>query len=75
MKKTLSYKIVYYKKVYKFYLQPFFIKRIYIFLILKNTIENGKFNFVVRICEIRKKLMNPKLFASAKSKNFVRQSF
>ena len=33
------------------------------FLIQKNTIENRKLNFSIRICEIRIKRKNAKLFA------------
>ena len=49
----------------------FFYKMyIYIFFFQKNTIENRKFNFLTRICEIRNKRKNPKLFASIRSINF-----
>ena len=41
----LSYKIIFYMKIYKLELQHFFIRCIFFFLIQKNTIENPKFNF------------------------------
>ena len=43
--KKLSYKIIFYMKIYKFEWQHFFIGCIFFILILKNTIVNPKFNF------------------------------
>ena len=51
-----------------------FIKvSVYLFLIIKNTIENPKFNFltIIQVCEIRKKRRFAKLFISIRSTNFV----
>ena len=61
--KTLSYKIVYYKMICKFESLHFFRRCIFLFFILKNTIENPKFNFLTIICGIRKKRLDGKLFA------------
>ena len=48
----------------------------YIFLFnSKNTIDNRKFNFLTRICEIRKKRNNVKLIASIRSTNFCLTHF
>ena len=69
--KKLLYKIVYYKKIYKFESTHFFIRCIFFFLIKKNTIENLKFKFLTIICGIQKKRRNAKLFTSIRSTNFV----
>ena len=73
--KTLQYKLVNYIKIHKFESQHFFIRRIFFFLIKKNTIENQKFNFLTIICEIQKNvsLKNcfEKLFVSVRSTNYV----
>ena len=44
-------------------------------IILKNTIENPKFNFLTIIYEIRKKRIFAKLFVSIRSTYFVWHSF
>ena len=67
----LLHKIVYYKKIYKFESQHFFIRCILFFLILKNTIENPKFNFLTIISEIRKNLSFQNCSNSIRSTNFV----
>ena len=41
------------------------------FLIKKNTVENPKFNFLTKICEIQKKHKFAKFFVSVRSTNFV----
>ena len=65
--RKLWYKIVYYIKIYKFKQQHFSIRCIFFFLIKKITIENLKFNFSTKICEIRKKPKFGKLFVSIRS--------
>ena len=69
--KTLSHKIVHYKKIYESKLKHFHIRCISFYLIKKNTIENLKFNFLTIICEIGKKRKLPKLFVLIKSRNCV----
>ena len=44
-------------------------------VIQKNTIENSKLNFLTKICEIRKKRRNAKLFVSIRSTNVVWHHF
>ena len=56
--------MVYHIMIYKFELQHFFIKCIFFFVIQKSNIENPKFNFLIIICEIRKKCKFAKLFVS-----------
>ena len=49
-----------------------FFDRMYILCFdFKNTIENQEFHFSTKICEIRKKRKNAKLFISIRSTNFV----
>ena len=52
-KKTLRSKIIFLNEVYKFSLGNFLTRCIFYVLILKNTIENKKFHFLTKICEIR----------------------
>ena len=54
-----------------------FFHKMYIFLFntKKNTIENPKFIFLTKICEIRKKRKFAKLFVSIRFTNFVGHSF
>ena len=54
MKKTSKWKILYFKKIEKFQLPYFFMKSIFLFLILINLIENKKFNFLAILCNLRK---------------------
>ena len=48
---------------------------IFLFLILRNTIDYRKLNFSARICKVGKKRENAKLFASIRSKNWVLHGF
>ena len=61
-KKTLEYKVVRFKKIYKFCLTQFLIKDICFVSIPKNTIKIQKFQFLDKICETQKKLLDEKLF-------------
>ena len=58
-----EYKVVRFKKIYKFCLTQFLIKHIFFVSIPKNTIEIQKFHFLDKICEIQKKRLDGKLFA------------
>ena len=68
--KNISIQNIFCKKICKFESQHCFIRSIFFFLILKNTIEILKFNFST-MCEIWKKRKNSKLFVSVRSTNFV----
>ena len=52
--KMLRSKIIYLKKIYKFYFDHFLKKRTAFVLIVKNVIKNQKFNFPDKLCDIRK---------------------
>ena len=51
----LKSKIVHLKEIYNFDFYHFLIKRTVFVLILKNVIENQKFNFPDKLCVLRKK--------------------
>ena len=44
-----------FQKDLQIFLTQFLIKRIFLILILKNTIEIEKFHYLIKICDIRKK--------------------
>ena len=54
-KKMLRSKIVHLKKIYNFDFDHFLIKRTVFVLIVKNVINNQKFNFPDKLCDIRNK--------------------
>ena len=68
--KRLWNKIAYYQKIYKFEWYHSLIRCIFFYLIKKNTIKNQKLIFSI-ICEIRKKRIDLKLFASTGFTNLV----
>ena len=53
--KMLKSKIVHLKKIYNFDFDHFLIKRTVFVLIVKNVINNQKFNFPDKLCDIRNK--------------------
>ena len=53
--KMLRSKIVYLKKICNFNFDHFLIKRTVFVLIVKNVINNQKFNFPDKLCDIRNK--------------------
>ena len=50
---SISFNIVQFKKIYKFYFDHFLIKHTVFVLIEKNVIKNQKLNFPVKLCDIR----------------------
>ena len=52
--KMLLKKIVHLKEIYNFDFEHFLIKRTVFVLILKNVIKNQKFNFLDKLCDIKK---------------------
>ena len=52
--KMLTSKVVYLKKICKFYFDHCLIKRTDFVLIAKNVIKNQNFNFPVKLCIVRK---------------------
>ena len=54
MKKMLRTKIVHLKEIYNFDFDHVLIKRTVFVLIVKNFIKNKKFDFPVKLCDIRK---------------------
>ena len=61
MKKTLRWNIICLNEVYKFLVGHFLTR--YIFYVLILNIENKKFHFLNKICEIQNKPLNKKSFA------------
>ena len=53
--KMLRSKIVHLKRIYNFDFDHFLIKRTVFVLIVKNVIQNQKFNFPDKVCDIRNK--------------------
>ena len=47
--------IIRFKNLYNFDFNHFLIKRTVFILIMKNVTKNQKFNFPVKLCDIRKK--------------------
>ena len=58
-----EYKVVRFKKIYKFCPTQFMKKHIFFVSIPKNTIEIQEFYFLDKIFEIHKKRLDEKLFA------------
>ena len=69
--KMLKSKIVRLKGIYNFDFDHFLIKCTIFVLIVINTIKNKKFNFPDKLCDIRKKCYQTKLFVSKRSINLV----
>ena len=69
--KMLRRKIVHLKEIYKFYFDHFLIKRTVFVLIVKNCIKNQNFNFPDKLCDIRNKCLQTKLFIWKRSTNFI----
>ena len=65
----LTNKIVHLTKIYNFDFDHFLMKRTVFVLIVKNVIKNEKFNFPEKLCEIRNKCYETKLFVSKRSTN------
>ena len=70
--KILRSKIVHIKKIYKFDVDHFQVKCTFFVLIEKNVIKNQKFNFSVKLCDIRKNVNKKKLLVSKRSFNFLK---
>ena len=71
IRKKFKNKIFDLKKIYNFDFDHFLIKRTIFVLIIKNVIKNKKFNFPDKLCDIRKKCLETKLFITKRSTNFI----
>ena len=70
-KKLLRIKFVHLKKIYNFDFDHFCIKRTVFVLIVKNVIQNQKWNFSDKLCDIQKKCWGTKLFVSKRCTNLI----